>query len=242
MDIRTEIIVLNKFKYNDTAYIANVFSQENGKLAVYLRIPKTKKAAVKPGLFFPLNIIETEINQKSRRNIQNLKHCTALVPLHNICTDVYRSSIAQFIAELIGKTIKEGEPDTELFIFIKGFINYLEYVENASSNLHLLFIAKYAKYLGFGITNNYSEHTQFFNLKEGMFLPVYTTDDESMTKELSELLSELLELSFENIHEIKIAYKNRKEILKKLLFYFRIHLEDYQEIKSVSVLNSVFTD
>jgi len=242
MEIKTLAVVLNKIKYNDTSYIANLITREVGKVTVFIRIPKAKKAVVKPGLFYPLNVIETEISQKASRNIQNIKHCSTAFSTYNICTDVFKSSIAQFIAEVVGKTCSDNQADEDLFEYLLEIIKSLEKNDEPSHNLHLLFLKDYARLLGFEITNNYSEHTPFFSLREGMFLPVYTTDEESMSPNLSKMLSDLFSLDTDSIKEFKPGYENRKQLLSKLLLYYKIHLDEFPEIKSLSVLNSVFTD
>ncbi|PLX08921.1 MAG: DNA repair protein RecO [Marinilabiliales bacterium] len=231
MDHKTEAIVLNKIKYSDSTYIVNIFTRELGKVPVFIRTSKSKKGGIKPGLLFPLNIIETEVSQKDRRNVQNLKHCDTVFSAFNICSDVYRSSIAQFLAELVSKTLRENETDGDFYDYFKKIIFKLENSDIPPHNLHLLFMKDYARFLGFQITNNFAEESPFFSLREGMFLPVFTTDEESLDRELSNLFSDLLSLDLESIISFSASYKFRKEILKRLIFYYRLHLADFPEIK-----------
>jgi DNA repair protein RecO (recombination protein O) len=242
MNVKTEAIVLNKIKYSDNSYITNIFSRETGKTAVFLRAAKSNKAAYKPGQFFPLNVVDVELTINSVRNIQNLKHCSNVFSAYNMCSDVYKSSVAQFIAELMSKALSDNQTDKDLYDYLRNLISQLENPQIPSQNMHLLFLKDFAKYLGFEITNNHSESTPFFNLREGMFLPVYTTDEESMDVELSELFSNLLELHIDNIRSFNTSYANRKKLLSRILLYYRIHIDNFPEIKSIKVLNEVFSD
>ena len=242
MNIKTQAVVLNKVKYNDNSYIVNLFTNELGKIAVFVRIPKSRKSIIKPAMFFPLNIVDLEIGYKNSRSIQSLKDCTSAVSVFNICTDINRISIAQFISEIVVKTTRENQSDESLFKFLFNLVIYMEKKNNQCSNLHLLFMKEYARILGFEITNNYSEDTPYFSIREGMFLSVFKTEEESMDKESSSSLSDLLCLSIDNINSFKIEYNVRKEILLKILMYYSCHLDGFSGVNCYSVLNSVFTD
>ena len=92
MNTKTQAIVLSKIKYSDASYIVNLFTEKLGKVAVFVRISNSKaKDKVKPALFFPLNIVEIELNLKTTRNIQTLKYCNFVETINNICTDVYKA-------------------------------------------------------------------------------------------------------------------------------------------------------
>jgi DNA repair protein RecO (recombination protein O) len=243
MNTKTEAIVLNKIKYSDSSYIVNLFTKESGRVAVFVRMPANgskSKSTVKPSLFFSLNTIQTEISHKPTRNIQTIKYCNQLNSCVNIFSDVYKSSIAQFIAEIIVKTLKEFEPDLALYDYISSVVNKLNQQNCQTHSIHLAFMKDYAKYLGFAITDNYSELSPFFNLREGMFLPVFTTSEESLDIDDSKSLSDLLELDVLCVETYIANYRMRKRLLEKLLLYYRLHIDNFPEIKSIKVLNEVF--
>ncbi|MDD4150280.1 MAG: DNA repair protein RecO [Bacteroidales bacterium] len=242
MNIKTEAIVLSKIKYSDSSYIVNLFTKEAGRIAAFVRISNSKsKDKIKPSLFFPLNIVETELNLKSTRNIQTLKYCNYVENMNNICMDVYKASVAQFIAEIIVKTLKDEQPDTNFYNYFRTLIVNLNKQAGLTQNIHLFFLKEYAKFLGFQITNNHSELTPFFNLREGMFLPVSTTEEESLDIKLSSALSELLSISISSLCQFNVNYAVRKKLLLSLILYYSLHIENFPEIKSLKVLNEVFT-
>jgi DNA repair protein RecO (recombination protein O) len=78
---KTEAIVINRVKYNDNSYIVNFYSLEFGRFAAIVRIPKSKKAEIKPSILFPLNILEIEVKIKETRTIQSLNFCNSAVSL-----------------------------------------------------------------------------------------------------------------------------------------------------------------
>lgn len=243
MSTKTEAIVLSKIKYSDSSYIVNLFTKDFGRVAVFVRISGTKaksKEKIKTALLFPLNIIEVELSLRETRNIQTLKYCNFVEQINMVCLDVHKAAIAQFIAEIILKTMKDEQSDIGLYQYLKSIIMHLNNQSELTNNLHLLFLKEYAKFLGFQITNNYSVLTPYFNLREGMFLNVFTTEEETLDMELSSALSNLININLESLSRFKLNYTTRKKLLDAFLLYFKMHIEKLPEIKSLKVLNEVF--
>lgn len=237
---KTEAIVLNKIKYSDTYNIVNLYGNNIGRFSALIRT-NTKKSDIKQNIFFPLNIIETETNIKATRSIQKLVNCSQTRTSSAILSDINKISIAQFIAEIIIKTIHEEESNIQLYDFLKETITQLAFCDKNIQNFHLIFLKEYAKYLGFGITNNYHPDAPFFNLKEGLFIETYTTDAESLDEKYSFAFSTLLNINYHN-NDIKFSYPFRKKVIEYMLSYYKMHIDDLAEIKSLHVLNDIFAE
>lgn len=238
---KTEAIVLSKVKYGDNSYIANFYSLEFGRFAAIVRIPKTAKSGIKPSLFFPLNIIETEVKLKNARNIQTITYCNRKFNLGNICDDIYKTCMAQFIAEVLTKTIKEEEPNPQMYNFIRNTVLELNESGQNTSDIHLFFLKDFAKAAGFGITGNYCNETPFFNLREGLFIPMFTSDSESLDMNESKIMAQFAETSFNKQNSFS-NYKTRKMLIEKILLYYKFHIPGFGEINSMKVLHEVFND
>jgi DNA repair protein RecO (recombination protein O) len=125
-----------------------------------------------------------------------------------------------------------------MYAFIRDIILGLENSIENINDTHLVFLKDFAKELGFGITNNHCEEMPYFNLSEGMFMPFYTSENESLDIENSTILSNLLDSKHSSL---KINFKIRKILLQKLLEYYKLHVSGFGEIKSLKVLNEVFS-
>lgn len=241
MSIKTEAIVLTKTKYGDNSFIVNLYSYEYGRFATIIKIPKSRNVSLKSNLFFPLNIIETEVDFKNTRNVQILKYCNRLFVLNDISCDVFKSCIAQFIVEVVSKTVKEEEHHSNLYMLLKNTILLLEEMSIGVSNIHLVFLKEFLKTIGFEITNNFSDETPYFNFKEGQFLSTFYNGEESLNICESKYLSDVLNIDYVNISVNKLSYNIRKSVLHSLLAYYKIHILGSGDIKSLKVLNEVFS-
>ncbi|MCF0206379.1 MAG: DNA repair protein RecO C-terminal domain-containing protein, partial [Bacteroidales bacterium] len=153
--------------------------------------------------------------------------------------DISKICISQFIAEVILKMVKEEEQNLQLYGFFKETVEAIENTNINVANVHLIFLKEFARLLGFEICNNYCAETPYFNTREGMFLPLFTTDYESMDQNVSRDFSQLLTMSYGS-NNIKLPYQSRKKIIEMLLEYYKYHTENFSEIKSLRVLNDVF--
>lgn len=236
---KTEAIVLNKIKYSDNSVIVNFLSRDFGRFAAIIRIPKTSKSGIKQSLLFPLSIVETEIKLKDTRTIQSILYCNRTENIDRILYDINKLAIAQFIAEITLKTIKEEEPNQKVYDYLKETIVNLNSSNGNLSGLHIVFLKDFAKLSGFGMHQNYCEGSPFFNLREGMFLPVFTSSEESLDKPESQILAKLLDSKDkEDLSEIN--YAMRKKLIQQILSYYKLHISGFGEINSLKVLQEVF--
>ncbi|MBO4614519.1 MAG: DNA repair protein RecO [Bacteroidales bacterium] len=238
MFLKTEAIVLNRIKYTDNSFVVNLFSEAIGKISVLART-SSRKPGAKANLFAPLNIIQTELRLKDTRSVQSISYCELVKSPTAIDSDIARICISQFIAEVIMKMVKEEEQNLQLYSFFRSTIEAIETSSENIVNLHIIFLKEFASHLGFAITNNFCSETPYFNSREGMFLPFFTSEEESFDKQLSQAFSAILAASYET-GNMRIPYAHRKEIIRQMLEYYKIHTENLSEIKSLKVLNEVF--
>jgi len=241
MTNKTEAIVLNKVKYNDSSIIVNLYTYEIGRVAAIVYLNKSSKSGIKPALFSPLNIIETEVKIKDKRNIQNIVNCNNLLNPSNISADIAKTSIALFISEILIKTIREEEPNKELFEFIKKTAITLNDATQNVFDIHLFFLKDFAKFSGFEISHNYCPATPYFNLKDGMFLPLFTCMEESLDAEESYYMSGLLQSEYNGSKKL-FNYKIRTNLINRMIQYYRFHIDRFGDLNSLKILQEVFND
>ncbi len=237
MLLKTEAIVLNRIKYTDNSFVVNLFSQAKGKISVLART--SHKAGLKANLFAPLNIVQTEFRLKDTRSVQSMSYCELVKSPAAIDSSIEKICISQFIAEIIMKMVREEEQNLALYDFFRSTIDAIECAKTNIVNLHIIFLKEFAKHLGFEITNNFCSETPYFNSREGMFLPFFTSDEESFDQQLSLAFSQMLSTTYDS-NVIRLSYQHRRKIIENMLDYYKIHTENLSEIKSLKVLNDVF--
>lgn len=240
MDEKSKCIVLNTVAYKDNASIVHLYSEKLGRISCFLNTTRSKKATVKASLFQPLSILELEIHIKSGKEIHQIKEAKTAIPLFHIYTHPIKSALAMFIAEFLFRFIREQERNTPLFDFIESSIHILEWKESAIGNFHLVFLLRFTNFLGLFPHDASYRNKYFFDLQNGIFIPQKPLHGHYLQQEQSEALSKLLRINFENMHYFRYNKEQRNEIINEILHYYRLHLSDFQAIKSLDILKTLF--
>lgn len=231
-------IVLSKLKYRDYDLIVKCYTQQRGVISYLLRgVLKSKKGLSKTVYYQELSQLQIEESYKPNQSLQFIKEVKFNYIYKSLHSNIYKSAIVLFLAEILSNVLKEEEKNDDLFHFIEAALQYLDN-EDQFSNFHLLFLLKLTRYLGFQPENLNNDYP-YFNLETGIFEAsnhgIYSISGENLT-----LLKRLLGTNFDGLKSVKINAKQRQEFLNMLLYYFELHLGSFKKPKSLQVLNEVF--
>ncbi len=235
---KTNAIVLSKLKYRDNDLIVKCYTQNRGVVSYILRgILKSKKSFAKVSYFQPLTQLQIEESYKQNHSLQTIKDIKLEYHYNSLHTNIFKGSIAMFLAEVLSSVLKEEEENKTLYQYLETSLQWLDH-QDEFSNFHLLFLLQLTKHLGFypDITNM---NSLFFNLSSGTFqnnkVSVYSISGENLN-----ILKQLLGIKFDAINTIKVNSTQRQSFLSMLLLYFELHLGDFKKPKSLEVFNQVF--
>ncbi len=238
MLFHTEGLVLQTIKYGDTSIIAKVFTQKSGIQSYLVRGIGGKKSSFKMNYFQPLRLLEIVAYQKENYQLNSIKEVKPIAAQNGIYNDIYKTSICLFLAEVLQKTLKETETDTELYSFLKEKIAQLDEMHPLNMNFHLCFLWELSSYLGFEPQNNYSLDNKIFSFRDGCFIPHHpgTQDVNFFVSDMkSAQLSEMLaDRAFE------CNNNDRKELLEIGIRYYQIHSPSFTSIRSLEILKELF--
>lgn len=238
MQISTKAIVLSKLRYKDHDLIVKCYTEGYGIQSYLLRnVLQSKKGKLKPAYFQLFSLLELEADHKDNRSLQYIRDVKIYRQTNSIQTDIIKSSIALFLAEILSSVCREEEQDQDLYDYIETSISWFEACEKYP-NFHLIFLVELTKYLGFYPDLN--TKSDYFNLLEGrsqdVDTGVYCISGENLT-----LLKQLLGIKFDDKKELKISSQQKRDFLDLILVYFKLHLDGFKEPKSLGVFNQVFS-
>ncbi len=237
----TQGIVIHHIKYSETSVIAKIFTEKFGLQSYILKGVRKRKSKIKTNLLQSLSLVELSVYQKENRNINNIREIKSLYNFSKIPFDIVRSSIVLFIAEVLYKSIREEERNTQLFEFLINSIKFLDISEEKVTNFHLVFLLHFSKYIGFFPRTNYNSQNIYFDLFAGHYKNQKPDHNNFIEPPLSLIFNSLLTLQYENLNKIELNNKGRNELLEKILIFYSFHLDSFKEIKSLEVLRQVFS-
>jgi DNA repair protein RecO (recombination protein O) len=237
---KTRGIVLNYFKYSENSIIVKIYTEDFGLQSFIIRSARNKKSHIKKGIFQPLTLLDLVINQNKRSGLHSIQEITNYNQLNELSLDIRKSSLAIFIAEILNKSIHEEEQNKLLFDFLYSEIQLLDKKEGRISDFHLYFLLDLTKFLGFYPQNNFVESCGIFNLYNGKFQEPIPEHKYFIEPELSKYLHKIITISNSARDQLLIPSDIRKELINKLLDYYRIHLNGFSIVRSHTVLEEIF--
>ena len=236
----TQGIVIAVNKYNDRFSMAQVFTSHFGRSTYLLPISRSKKSKINRSIFFPLSIVDLEVEHYPLRQIHKLKEAQRLIPLYSINTHPVKTSIAFFLSEFLSKVLQETTENDIIFHFLENSVISLEQKERGLANFHIAFMFSLAQFLG--ITPNLDNYKKgvYFDLMNGRYTLSRPNHLHFLNPQQSEYLNTLKRINYNNMHRFALSQSDRNEIINTMLDYYRIHVYDFPEIKSLEVLRELF--
>lgn len=234
----TKALVLSAVKYGENSRVLRCFTREFGLQAYMVNSISRKKGVVNAAMILPLSQLELVVTHRGKGTLERIKEARIGLPYRSLHTDPLRNAVALFLAELLSRALREAGADQAKFDFIAHECAALDGLAYVPPHFHLSFMLELMKHLGFYPDQNKANTAPYFDMVEGYFTqfkplhPYYM--DEPTTAALRAVLQRGL--------DVKIPKALRKQLLHQLLQYYRIHLAEFGELKSVEVLTDLFSD
>ena len=167
---KSQIIVLHTIKHGDTGIVVQCYSNTAGRCSLYFRASSKKQNNL--ALMHKLNILDVITYSNGTQSMPTIKEVSVPYNLGSLRGDIYKSTIAIFISELLGRTVRESESNPHLYSFISSSIQILEHITEGVANFHVHFLTHLCKMLGFMPLDNYGATTPVFDIATAKFTAV----------------------------------------------------------------------
>ena len=234
---KTRAIVLHKTNYSETSIIVQAYSLHYGKISLLVQGVKKKKSRNKSALFEPLSIIEFVASFKDVEKLIRPREVRLYYPFVSIQNNISKRLIALFLAEILHKSVREPQPEEQLYFFIERSLLYLESSEENEVNFHLLFLMELTKNLGFYPMGSEGE---YFNMTDGIFSRQIPENTVYLQGEIKELFYAVLGMKIDNGAALDITNEQRKKVLGSIIDYYKVHIPGMGEVKSHHILETIF--
>ncbi len=240
MQLKTRGIVLSHVKYNDKYSIVQIYTEQSGRVAYILPRSKGKTARVSSSLFSPLNDLELEVEHQPSREIHRIREARNLYPYQSIPQQIGKTSIVFFLSDFLTKVLKDSNDSHLIYQFIADSMHVLEMTERGVANFHLVFMLRLTHFLGF--YPNMEKHLpgDYFDLMAGEFVPSVPFHRHFISREESLVLARLSRINYGNMHRFAFGRNDRIAIIQHILEYYRLHIQNFTDLKSLDVLHELF--
>ena len=237
---KTQAIVLHSLKYGETRLIVDMFTRSQGRQSFIVSIPKSVKGKIKKQLFQPLTLLEIESDLRPKLQLQKLSDVRLASPFSSIPFDPNKLSISLFIAEFLYYALRSEQHNEPLFDYIVNSIQWLDAQTDRFANFHLVFLMRLSRFLGFYPNLEHYQSGDYFDLRESVFLSTPPVHRDFLHPQEAEKIQLMMRMDFPTMHLFRMSHQERNRLLEVSLIYYRLHLPDFPELKSVSVLQELY--
>lgn len=215
---KSRLIVLHVTKYSDSSVIVHAVDSLCGRKSFFVRGMKGNRQAAD---FHPLNMLDVVSSHSPKSSLAYLREWRPVVSLESIRSDIYKSTVAMFLSEVIFRSLRTEESDSALFDWLCQAVIRLEAEEGSIANFHLWFLVAYCTKMGFRPTEIIEPQGIFRNSER-------------------ELFQTILRSQFEQTLKIELSASRRQAFAKSMIQYLSYHLGADINIRSLDVLHGIF--
>ena len=237
MLVKTRGLVFSYLKYRESSIIARVYTERLGLQSYVVNGVRRAKPPGRIALFQPLTLLELVAYTSPRGGLTRLAEFRCAEPYATLPYDVAKSSVALFLAEVLGRAVREEEPNEALFHFLHDALLTFDRQGAGSENFALQFLLHLAGFLGFGVESAAELLDQVAlagNAPVGS--RAASAPPVLRLKEFETYLDELLQ---EAPHSSIPNGRVRRELLGVVLRYYQLHVEQLGDIRSLDILSEV---
>ena len=217
-----------------------MYTEAFGRASYLVSRTRRKRGGLSKALFAPLTVWELEVDHQPKRELHRIKEAHACFPLTDVAGDPVKSMLALFLSEVLFRVVREQESDLRLFQYLYESIHLLEYADKGIANFHLVFLLGLLQPLGIFPNVEAYHPGDYFDMLNGLFTDALPLHSHFLNESDSAVFVRLLRIGFDNMALFGFSRQDRHVILQYILAYYRLHLPDFPEIKSLSILQSLF--
>lgn len=241
MKQKMQFIALRTVRYNDRHSILSAYSAECGRVAFAIPAGAGKEASRRRALLMPLSIVECVADVKPGREVSLMSEPRALAPLMGLRTNPIKSSIALFLAEVLGVVLRDGPPDFTLYKYICSSIEVLDLLPtNRAANFHICFLWGLGRFIGIEPDTMEFRAGMVFDMQDGRFRMSAPLHPNYLDSERSQAVAAVSRMRYATMHLFKMSRAQRNELLDGILRYYSMHYAGLQSLRSLEVLRELF--
>lgn len=235
MLVKTKGLVLRCVNYSETSIVATIYTSELGLRSYMLKGVRKSKNKQNGNIYQPLQVLDLNVYEQANKQLQYIKEAKIDFLFQNLRFDIRKTAIGLFILELVYSTVKELEPNPELFELIVDQLTQLDEQEQDFQQAHLQFMLALSQYLGFLPHNNFNEQNHLFALQDGQFVSPKDIYPHCLNVNDSEIFHRFLS------QKKPINRLERNRVLELLERYYQFHVPGFTHLKTPEIFQEIFS-
>lgn len=241
MQFHTRGFVLHVTRYAESGAVVKIYTEQFGLQSYMVKGLFSKKSKLRSALFGRMNLLDLVVDKHEKRSLNYIKEASLYKNYLALPEDMSRMAVLMFINELLYKCIREEEANFAVFRFIEESISLLDNLNIPVAMFHLKFMLNLTSYLGFAPRFSKTTADKFFDMEEGIFMDSEPLHRYFIGGDSASLLEKIQITDYHELNQITEKKEVRNELLMRLIDYYRLHIPEMGEMKTVGVLHEVLS-
>ena len=139
---KTRGIVFQVTNFGESSVVVKIYTELFGLQGFIVNSVRKKNAKVKQNVLHPLSLVDLVVYHKERKGLHRVAEVRSNPTLQNIPFHIVKNSVTLFLNEVLCKSIKEEEPNQQLFDFLFHSIQLLDLQSPMNNDFHLCFLVQ----------------------------------------------------------------------------------------------------
>ncbi len=248
MLIETRAIVLHSFKYGEQKLIVDMLTEQEGRVSFVVSAtrpgkPPRGRAArgkVAKQLLQPMTLLDASYERRPTAQLQTLTEAHLRQPYCSIPFDARKLSITLFLAEFLCYATRAEQQNAALFAYIESSLLWLDSCTASFANFHLVFLMRLTRFVGFFPNIEHYAEGDFFDLRAANFCHAAPLHTDFLAPADAQRISTLMRMNYDSMHLFRMSHADRNRIIDVLLHYYRLHVPNFPELRSLPVLKELW--
>ena len=235
-------IVLRTVKYGDSSLIIDLFTESRGRMSFMTSTLRAKRSVRGVSFWQPLSMVE--FNAELKPNAGQLPRPKDIRTYYNytgLPFSPVKSTLALFLAEFLSAALREEKENAPLYCYLESSLQWLDLVQHPMSmaNFHLAFLMHLSRFIG--IYPNLEHPDHYFDLLSGCYCDRQPPHAHYLRNAEANVLPTLFRMDYSTMHLFRLSRQDRQRILHVLNEYYRLHIPNFPELKSLEVLRELYS-
>ncbi len=233
-------IVLHSLRYGDNQLIVDVFTASSGVVPFLVRTSRNRRSGPKASAWQPLALVEVNWVHRPQSHLQKPRELTLWKPWRSLSSDPYKAAMSLFLSEFLFHALRKEQENPEMFDYLVNALSWFDEVDEHYVNFHIVLLLHLTRFLGFLPNVDDWHEGSYFDLEAASFASVRPTHKHYLEPEEASLVPKFLRMNLRSMQAVGLNHDIRRRALDIVTDYYRLHIPEFPELKSLDVLAEVF--
>lgn len=238
--MRSHGIVLHSLRYDDQKVILDIFTEAAGTVSFMVRLPRNGKHGARASVWQPLALVDVLWEPRHRMSLQKPEELVLWHPWRDLPFQPSKSAVGLFLSEFLFHALRSEQENGALFDFVVSSLLWLDTATTRYANFHVVFLLHLSRFLGFMPNVEEWSEGSFFDLQAASFARARPAHPYYIEPSEAALVQKFLRMDYRTMRAVGLNGAGRRRALELITQFYRLHIPEFPEIKSLGVLAEVF--